>query len=432
MPPKGAVRIEEMINYFDYEYAGPGPRSEHPFAANVEIAECPWEPKHRLARIAIQGERLAADKRPQSNLVFLVDVSGSMDSPQKLPLLVQGLKLLVNKLDKRDKVAIVVYAGAAGQVLPPTAGDNHAAILAALDNLSAGGSTNGGAGIQLAYKIAEQNFVKQGVNRVILATDGDFNVGISDRGGLKALIEEKAKSKVFLSVLGFGSGNYRDGAMEELSNSGNGNYAYIDSIKEAQKVLVEQMGGTLVTIAKDVKIQMFFNPHKVLGYRLIGYANRRLNKQDFNDDKKDAGDIGAGHSVTALYEIIPANGALPGPRVDANPFVTKPAPAGVNMNALFQVRLRYKMPDADTSTLIKANIVDHGEMFAGASKDYQWSAAVAAFGMLLRDSPHRGHTTYGSVLEIAGAAKGADKHGYRAEFLEIVKRAQAIAAQKNR
>ncbi|HRF41540.1 MAG TPA: VWA domain-containing protein, partial [Saprospiraceae bacterium] len=302
MPPADAVRIEEMINYFDYQY--PQPTGEHPFEVVAEMSECPWQPEHRLLHIGLKGREIATDKLPPSNLVFLIDVSGSMDSPNKLPLLQSAFRLLVNQLRPQDKVAMVVYAGAAGLVLEPTDGNDKQKILEALQRLQAGGSTAGGAGIRLAYDVARQHFVKGGNNRVILATDGDFNVGASSDADMVRLIEEERKSGVFLTVLGFGMGNYKDNKMQQLSNAGNGNHAYIDDIDEAKKVLVEEFGGTLFTIAKDVKIQIEFNPAQVAGYRLIGYENRLLNKEDFNDDKKDAGELGAGHTVTALYEIV--------------------------------------------------------------------------------------------------------------------------------
>lgn len=313
-PPKDSVRIEEMINYFSYDY--PAPKGDDPFSVNVEIGSCPWKGKHRLVRIGLKGKEIPANQRPSSNIVFLLDVSGSMMYGNKLPLLKKGLKLMVQNLHENDRVAIVVYAGASGLVLPSTSCEKKNTILEALDKLRAGGSTNGGAGIQLAYKVAIENFIPGGTNRVILATDGDFNVGTTGRGDLIRLIQEKAKSKVFLTILGFGMGNYKDATLEQIANKGNGNYAYIDSLKEARKVLVQQIGGTLVTIAKDVKIQIEFNPTKVNAYRLIGYENRLLRNEDFNDDTKDAGEIGAGHTVTALYEIVPAGVNIQTPSVD--------------------------------------------------------------------------------------------------------------------
>ena len=434
LPPADAVRVEELINYFNYDYAPPAADSPHPFAAHVEVTGCPWNSAHRLARIGIKGRVLEQGKRPRANLVFLLDVSGSMDQPNKLPLLKQSMKLLVGNLTENDRVAIVVYAGASGVVLPSTAAANSGEILAALSRLNAGGSTNGGAGIQLAYDIAQQNFAKEGVNRVVLCTDGDFNVGVTDRGALTRLIEEKAKSGVFLSVLGFGSGNYKDATMEQLSNKGNGNYAYIDSLREARKALVEEMGGTLVTIAKDVKIQVYFNPAEVAGWRLIGYENRLLAAQDFNDDKKDAGEIGAGHTVTALYEIIPAGTALPG-KVDPNPFKEAPKELDVGKEprkGLLQLRLRYKQPAGDTSTLMESIVEDGGGSFDQSSKDLQFAAAVAGFAQILRGSSHVEGMGLEAVAEIASSALGEDRGGYRAEFVDLCRMAGQLEADAPR
>ncbi len=428
LPPKGAVRIEELLNYFPYDYAPPAANAEHPFATHLALATCPWEPAHRLARIALKGKTIAPGERPALNLVFLLDVSGSMNHANKLGLVKQAMGLLVPQLGAEDRVSIVVYAGAAGLVLPTTSGDQHHEIVAALDRLRAGGSTNGGAGIGLAYKTARASFIEGGANRVILCTDGDFNVGVSDRDSLTRLIEAWAKSGVFLSVLGFGMGNYKDGSMEELSNRGNGNYAYVDSLQEARKVLVEDVLGTLVTIAKDVKIQVFFNPKTVAGWRLIGYENRLLQKQDFNDDTKDAGEIGAGHAVTALYELVPAGTELPGPKVDPNPFVEERRPVDtVDETALFRLRLRYKQPEGDVSTLMEEDVFDKGVRFFDTDEDVQWAGAVAAFGMLLRDSPYKGLSTYPLVEEIAQAARGEDRQGYRAEFVRLVRLAQTLS-----
>ena len=430
LPPPDAVRIEELVNYFDYDYSGP--TDDVPFASHIEVAGCPWAPEHRLVRIALKGYELDTSQRPKSNLVFLLDVSGSMSSNDKLPLLQQGMKLLAGQLTENDRVAIVVYAGSEGLVLPSTPGDQRAKVLDAIDRLKSGGSTNGGAGIELAYKTAQQHFIKDGVNRVILCTDGDFNVGTTSTGALERMVEEKAKSGVFLSVLGFGRGNLNDAMMETISNKGNGNYAYIDGITEAQKVLVEQMGGTLVTIAKDVKIQVEFNPTQVEAYRLIGYENRILAAEDFNDDKKDAGEIGAGHTVTALYELVPAGGKVELPDVDPLRYQTAPS---ANQNEqvsdeLLTLKLRYKQPDGDTSQLLEFPTTDSGSPFAKATADFQFAAAVASFGMLLRGSAHQGISTYDAVQEIAESAKGPDKHGYRAEFIEMVKRAKPHAEQQ--
>jgi len=430
LPPPGAVRIEELVNYFDYDYAGP--EDDVPFAAHVEVAGCPWTPGHRLVRVALKGKEVDTEQRPPSNLVFLLDVSGSMNSPDKLPLLKQGMKLLAEQLGENDRVAIVVYAGSEGLVLPSTPGTDQATILGALERLQAGGSTNGGAGIDLAYRTAQENFIEGGVNRVLLCTDGDFNVGTTSTDSLVRMVEERATAGVFLSVLGFGRGNLNDAMMENISNKGNGNYAYIDGATEAQKVLVEQMGGTLVTIAKDVKIQIEFNPAQVAAYRLIGYENRILAAEDFNDDKKDAGEIGAGHTVTALYEVVPAGAE--GVQVDVPPVdplkyqqPARPAEDEAVSNELLTLKLRYKVPDGDTSKLLEFPVVDAGESFSAASGEMQFASAVAAFGMLLRASEHGGDATYGAVLEIAASAKGPDVHGYRAEFLEMVRRAKALA-----
>ncbi|MDP6636608.1 MAG: VWA domain-containing protein, partial [Phycisphaerae bacterium] len=348
LPPPGAVRIEEMINYFTYSYDQPTSRSPHPFAVHAEAASCPWEPKHRLVRIALKGRELDPAKRPPSNLVFLLDVSGSMGSHNKLPLVKAAMKMLVEQLGEGDRVAIVVYAGASGLVLDSTSCDRKERIISALDKLQAGGSTNGGAGIELAYSVAISNFIKGGTNRVILATDGDFNIGTTNNSELIRLIEKKASSGVFLSVLGFGMGNYKDGRMEKLADKGNGNYAYIDTESEARKVLVREMCGTLVTIAKDVKIQVEFNPAEVTAYRLIGYENRILNKEDFNNDKKDAGDIGAGHTVTALYQIVPAGQKVNVPGVDKLKYSSNTTPsAAADSGEMMTVKLRYKKPDGD-------------------------------------------------------------------------------------
>ena len=432
LPPSDAVRIEELVNYFPYSYEGP--KDDTPFAAHMEVAACPWNPVHRLARIAIKGREIDRKVRPQSNLVFLIDVSGSMDEPNKLPLLIDGMKLLTRKLGENDKVAIVVYASSEGMALPTTRGDQQQTILAALDNLRAGGSTAGGAGINLAYQVAQENFIKGGTNRVILCTDGDFNVGVTDTAALTRLAEEKARdTKVFLTVLGFGRGNLNDAMMESIANHGNGNYHYVDNLTEARKVLVEEMSGTLVTIAKDVKIQVEFNPAQVAGYRLIGYENRMLRTEDFNDDKKDAGEIGAGHTVTALYEIIPPGETVGTASVDPLKYqqplaglasdTAKPQAAS---DELLTLKLRYKLPDADTSTKLEFPITDRGGSFADATDDFQFAAAVASFGMLLRDSEHKGSSTFDAVLETAQSALGEDPHGYRGEFLELVRTAKEL------
>jgi Ca-activated chloride channel homolog len=435
LPPPGAVRIEEMLNYFRYDYAGPkdatpeGPKDTAPFAAHTDVAACPWAPQHRLVRIALKAREIAVDSRPASNLVFLIDVSGSMQDQNKLPLVKEGLRLLVEKLGENDRVAIVVYAGASGLALPSTLGTHKDKILYAIDQLEAGGSTNGASGIQLAYDTAVGSFIKGGANRVILATDGDFNVGISDQSQLVDLIEKKATSGVFLSVLGFGMGNLKDSNLEKLADKGNGNYAYIDSPGEARKVLVEELSGTLVTVAKDVKIQIEFNPAKVQAYRLIGYENRVLAKEDFNDDKKDAGEIGAGHTVTALYEVTPVGTTTEQARVvDKLEYQAEAAPQNVAVlsDDLLTLKLRYIEPDGTESRLLKFRVADKDQQIGVAGDDFEFAAAVAAFGMLLRHSAHKGATTFPMVLEIAQGGLGADREGYRHEFIELVKKAQQL------
>ena len=427
LPVKGAVRIEEMINYFDYRYAAPA--GDAPFGVDVEIAQAPWNPKNRLVRIGLNGRRIEASQRPASNLVFLLDVSGSMSAPNKLPLLQQSLKLLVDRLDERDSVAIVVYAGASGVVLEPTSAANSAEILAALDRLSAGGSTNGGAGIELAYQLARQRFIQGGTNRVILATDGDFNVGATSRSALIDLVQGQAKSGVFLSVLGLGMGNYKDSTLEQIANKGNGHYAYIDTIREAKKLLVDEMTATLVTIAKDVKIQVEMNPTLVSSYRLIGYENRVMRADEFDDDTKDAGEIGAGHTVTALYEVVPRIGdaAKGGPalRYQSDRGLKGAAQSG----ELMTIKVRYKAPEGSKSTALAFAITDDGQTktIAQASHDFRFAAAVAAFGMLLRDSPHKGEATYDAALEWARTATGDDLHGYRRELVQLIEKAATLA-----
>jgi Ca-activated chloride channel homolog len=428
LPPPDAVRIEEMINYFSYDYTGPA--DETPFAVHVDSATTPWNENHRLVRIGLQGDKVDLSERPDANLVFLIDVSGSMSDQNKLPLVQRSLNLLVDQMEARDRIAVVVYAGASGLALPSTTANNKETIQHAISNLSSGGSTNGGAGIELAYATAQKHFVKDGINRVILCTDGDFNVGTTDRGSLTRMIEEKAKSGVFFSVLGFGMGNYQDAAMEELSNKGNGNYGYVDSFKEARKVFVDDMLGTLYTIAKDVKIQVEFNPAYVGSYRLIGYENRMLAKEDFNDDKKDAGEIGAGHRVTALYEIVPVDlkESSP-PTVDPLKYqaATKPV---AKSTELLTVKLRYKQPDADASQLIERPFIDPGSELANASDDFRFATAVASFGMLLRHSEHSGSMTLNDVLTLANKAKGNDTGGLRSEFIELVEKAIQLTPKK--
>lgn len=418
LPPPDAVRIEELINYFSYDY--PAPDGVDPFSVNMELAACPWNAEHQLVLIGLQGQKIATENLPPNNLTFLLDVSGSMNSSDKLPLLKAAMRLLVDQLRPQDRVSIVVYAGAAGIVLEPTA--NKSAILAAIEKLDAGGSTAGGAGIELAYKTAQEAFIDGGNNRVVLATDGDFNVGVSSDEGLVKLIEEKRESGIFLSVLGFGTGNLKDSKMEKLANKGNGNYAYIDDVLEAKKVLVTEMGGTLVTIAKDVKIQVEFNPAEVKSYRLVGYENRMLNKEDFADDTKDAGELGAGHTVTALYELVPATSTETVPAVGELKYQTN---ALNPSDELMTVKLRYKAPDGDTSKLLSHAVKSTGIQKA-PSQNLRFAAAVAEFGQLLRDSEHKGTSSYASVLKRAREAKGVDLEGYRAEFIRLVEKAALL------
>jgi Ca-activated chloride channel family protein len=419
-PPKDAVRIEEMVNYFDYDYAQP--KDEHPFAVHTEISKAPWNGKHKLIHIGLQGKTIPTQNLPPSNLVFLMDVSGSMDEPNKLPLVKNSFRMLVDQLREQDHVAIVVYAGAAGVVLKPTSGDNKKAITEALDQLQAGGSTAGGEGIQLAYALAKEHFKKEGNNRVILATDGDFNVGQSSDAAMERLIEEKRNDGIFLTVLGYGMGNYKDSKMETLADKGNGNYAYIDNITEARKVLVNEFGGTLFTIAKDVKLQVEFNPAKVSAYRLIGYENRMLKSEDFNNDKKDAGEIGSGHAVTALYEIIPVGVESEFFKVDELKYqTTQINPSARQSDELMIIKFRYKKPDEDVSKLIVHPLTDGNTPLENTSENFRWSASVAGFGMLLRESEYVKNFSYDQVIEMAQGAKGKDEEGYRIEFINLAK-----------
>ncbi len=424
MPPPDAVRIEEMINYFEYAYEGPG--DDTPFSTALALHRCPWNENHRLLRVGLQGRRIDEQERKPSNLVFLLDVSGSMNTPDKLPLLKTGMRMLVRALSENDRVAVVVYAGSTGLVLDSTSAAEKERIIDAIERLSAGGSTAGGEGIQLAYRVAQDNFIRNGVNRVILATDGDFNVGVSSHEGLERLISEKRGSGIFLSVLGFGSGNLQDSKMELLANKGNGNYFYIDSEREAQKVLVRQLNATLVTIAKDVKIQVEFNPEHVSSYRLIGYENRRMAARDFDDDTKDAGEIGAGHQVTALYEIVPAGApdahdgvVLKYGRKDA-------APAAPSSGEMLTVKLRYKEPEGDASRLLEFPYTARDIRDGAGDDSFRWAASVAAFGQILRNSPHAARFTLRDVHAMAAGALGEDPHGYRAEFIRLVERAAAL------
>jgi Ca-activated chloride channel family protein len=422
LPPVDAVRIEEMINYFRYPYAGPS--SGAPFSVTTELTECPWNPRHRLAMIGLQGRALPDDDLPPRNLVFLIDVSGSMQSADKLPLVRNALRLLADTLTSRDRVAIVVYAGSSGLVLPSTPGDHRGHIHRAIAELEAGGSTNGGQGIQLAYHVARANFVRDGINRVILATDGDFNVGITGRDDLLRLIEHERSSGVFLSVLGVGTGNLKDSTMEMLADTGNGNYAYLDSLQEARKVLINEAGSTLVTIAKDVKLQVEFNPRHVAGYRLIGYENRLLQNEDFNDDKKDAGEIGAGHSVTALYEIVPAGVELPRPSIDPLKYQTPVVPSSqAASNELLTVKLRYKHPAADDSQLISHTVINGVRpMSANAG----FASAVAEIGMLLRDSKFVPAASFDAAIARARKYLDTDADGYRLEFVKLAEVAASL------
>ncbi|MGI8788015.1 MAG: vWA domain-containing protein [Pyrinomonadaceae bacterium] len=421
MPPKDAVRIEELINYFEYDY--PQPVGNVPFSVNAETATCAWNAKHKIVSIGLQGKKVSLDDVPPSNLVFLVDVSGSMNEPRKLPLLKDALKILVNQLTTKDRVAIVAYAGNSGLVLDST--NNRGEIISALNNLEAGGSTNGGQGIQLAYKVALDNFIQGGNNRVILATDGDFNVGLQSDDALVRLIEAKRQSGIFLSVLGFGTGNTNDSMMEKLADKGNGNYAYIDSPEEARKALGEQVAGTLYTIAKDVKIQVEFNPAKVAGYRLIGYENRLLANRDFSDDKKDAGDIGAGHTVTALYEIVPAGQAVENDGIELKYSKVEPGEANFN-DELLTVKLRYKEPDETNSKLLTQGLLDKENLIENASDNLQFASAVAEFGLLLRDSRYKGAANFRSVSSLAENSTGSDLKNYRGDFLSLVRKASRL------
>jgi Ca-activated chloride channel family protein len=424
LPPPSAVRIEEMVNYFSYDY--PQPEEDQPFSVNIETASCPWKAEHRLIRVGLKGRLVPQEKRPQCNLVFLIDVSGSMNEPNKLPLVKQGLAMLVQRLSPEDRVAMVVYAGQSGLALPSTSVSQKQTILDTIDHLEAGGSTNGGEGIQLAYKIAGEHLNKEGVNRVILATDGDFNVGVTNQNDLVKLVEEKARGGVFLSVLGFGMGNLKDATLEKLADKGNGNYAYIDTFAEAKKVLVDQMAGTLVTIAKDVKIQIEFNPAQVAAYRLIGYENRILAAADFNNDKKDAGEIGAGHTVTALYEIVPTSASTVG--VDALKYQTventpKPRP---DSDELLTLKLRYKQPDGQTSKLIQSPVKDSQRSFDESSDDLRFAAAVPASAWLCNSRKRPLPTTQCSTCD---GSRGKDTSGYRAEFIDLVRKAKTLSGQ---
>jgi Ca-activated chloride channel homolog len=424
LPPKDAVRIEEMINYFDYDYIAPTKDHAHPFLVHSELTLAPWNTEHQLLHIGIQGRRIDRSKLPASNLVFLLDVSGSMRGPDRLPLLKQALTLLAGTLRKKDKVSIVVYAGAAGVVLQPTSGNQRQKIINAFNRLQAGGSTAGAQGIQLAYRLAQKNFIKGGNNRVILATDGDFNVGLSSQGELIRLIEKKRNSGVYLTVLGFGRGNYRASTMSKLAKKGNGNHSYIDSLLEAQKVLVSEMGGTLFTIAKDVKVQIEFNPTKVSEYRLIGYESRILAAKDFNDDRKDAGELGAGHNVTALYELIPP-GSKSSDGVDALKYQTQQVKS--SSSDILTVKLRYKKPDGKKSILLSQVHKELKASWEEASDAFKLAAGVAAFAMRLQNSKHQSKNSWELVKSLLAQVKLSDDQGYRAELDTLVTKAQAFS-----
>lgn len=431
MPDKGAVRIEEMINYFDYDY--PNPAGKHPFSIYTETGECPWNANHKLLHIGIQGKKLDYENFKPSNLVFLLDVSGSMENQNKLPLLKKSFKLLLNQLSQNDKISIVVYAGAAGLVLPPTNASEKEKIIGTLDKLKAGGSTAGGAGIELAYRTAKEALIKGGNNRVILATDGDFNVGTSSTSSLVDIIEEKRKDDIYLTILGFGMGNYKDGRMEQISNAGNGNYFYIDNFQEAEKVFVKEMRANMFTIAKDVKIQIEFNPTQVKAYRLIGYENRMLKKEDFNDDKKDAGELGAGHTVTALYEIIPAssNEKIEGKTDKLKYQNTEIKDYAGSTDEILTLKFRYKPIHSDKSILIQETVKYDNRKIRNTSDNFRFSAAVAEFGMLLRDSKFKGNADYNLSYNLARESSGKDTNGYRKEFMNLIKTAERLSKEKS-
>lgn len=426
LPPADAIRTEELINYFSYDY--PQPTGNDPVKITTEVGACPWNVKHRLVRIGLKAKEIPTDKLPVSNLVFLIDVSGSMYGPQRLGLVQSSLKLLVNNLRDEDRVAIVVYSGSAGEKLPSTSGSDKQKIREAIDELTAGGSTAGGAGIKLAYKIAKQNFVKGGNNRIILCTDGDFNVGVSSDEGLEKLIEQERKSGVFLTVLGYGMGNYKDSKMQVLAEKGNGNHAYIDNLQEANRVLVNEFGATMHTVAKDVKLQIEFNPSQVQAYRLIGYESRLLKDEDFNNDAKDAGEMGAGHTVTAFYEVVPAGikSDFTGKVDDLKYQKTKPTPAVTNNSKeLLTVKLRYKAPDGNTSKKIEQPLIDDKK--EKVSSDFRFASAVAMFGQLLRDSDFKGAATYDKVISLAKTSLDNDEKGYRREFIRLAETAEGLA-----
>ncbi len=424
LPPKDAVRIEEMINYFNYEYAQP--KDQEPISITTEIGNCSWNPEHKLVKIGLKGRSIEAEKLPPNNLVFLIDVSGSMMDENKLPLIKRSFRLLVQQLRPEDKVSIVVYAGSSGLVLSPTSGKEKELIMQKIDVLQAGGSTAGGEGIQLAYDVAKENFMKDGNNRVILATDGDFNVGVSSDAELVSLIEKKRDMGIFLTVLGFGTGNYKDSKMEGLADKGNGNFAYVDNILEAQKVFVKEMGATLNTIAKDVKLQIEFNPVHVKAYRLVGYENRLLADEDFNDDKKDAGELGSGKTVTALYEIIPAKSKESIDNIDTLKYQKTVSQDQIVLNEMMTIKFRYKDPKGSESKLIVHPLLAQDETEQKSSEDFRFASSVAEFGMILRDSKFKGKANFKNILTAARESKGIDTDGYRAEFIKLVETAEIV------
>jgi Ca-activated chloride channel homolog len=425
LPPLDAVRVEEMLNYFKYSY--PQPAQRNPYAIYTELSQCPWNPQTQLLHVGLQGMNMEKSSLPFSNLVFLIDVSGSMLAANKLPLAQTAMKMLVEELRPQDRVALVVYASRTQVVLESTPAANKQKIISAIDGLTSGGSTAGGQGLRMAYEVAGKNFIEGGNNRIILCTDGDFNVGESSNASMERLVEDERKKGVFITVLGFGMGNYKDDRLEIIANKGNGNYGYIDNIQEARKMLVGEFAGTLFTIAKDVKLQIEFNPARVKAYRLIGYENRRLNNEDFNNDAKDAGEMGAGHSVTALYEIIPAGSEMSFPGIDALRYQSDPAPVRVNNSAeLLTIKTRYKKPDGDESIYFDEPVPGRLLPLNRTSEDFRFAAAVAEFGLLLLDSPYKENASFENVLKLASEGKGRDEDGYRAEFINLVRTAQNL------
>ncbi|KOY86645.1 hypothetical protein AD998_11275 [bacterium 336/3] len=429
MPTADAVRIEELINYFDYDYEEP--KGEHPFTINTELASCPWNPQNKLVHIGLQGKNLDYKNLKPSNLVFLIDVSGSMSDTNKLPLVKKSLSILLNELSDKDKISIVVYAGSEGLVLEATKASEKEKIMTALDNLSSGGSTNGGAGIELAYKIAEENLIKDGNNRIVLCTDGDFNVGVTSTDELVKIVEKKRQKGIYLTICGYGMGNYKDSSMEEISKNANGNYFYIDNLQEAQKVFAKEMRANMFTIAKDVKIQVEFNPQWVQAYRLIGYENRVMANEDFNDDKKDAGELGAGHTVTALYEIVPVGVKSEYvAKTDDLKYQQAQLSNQSQTNELMTVKFRYKPLKKEESVLITQVIENNSKNWENSSDNFRFSASVASFGMLLRESPYKGKSNYEQVLSMARGAKGKDDNGYRSNFIQLVELVKTLEKQK--